>query len=163
MQKLPTIDQLKSLPEADFIHVINTLFETAPPLQKKLIEHKPYSSYIQLIEKSDEFIKQMNLQDQIAVVNAHPRIGAPAQTLSEQSKKEQGSQVSKEVLERLAILNKQYEDKFGFKFVVFVNGRSRQEIVGVIEQRMHNTKDEELKTGLRDMILIAKDRLSKLQ
>ncbi|KAJ3319743.1 hypothetical protein HDV06_005944 [Boothiomyces sp. JEL0866] len=163
MQKLPSIDQLNTLPEQDFIHVINTLFETAPPLQKKLIENKPYSSYIQLIEKSDELIKQMNLQDQIAVVNAHPRIGAPTQTLSEQSKKEQGTQVTPQVLEKLANLNKQYEDKFGFKFVVFVNGRSRQEIVGVIEQRMFNSKDDELKTGLRDMILIAKDRLSKLQ
>ncbi|KAJ3269854.1 hypothetical protein HDV01_000860 [Terramyces sp. JEL0728] len=163
MQKLPAIEQLNQLAESDFFEIINTLFETAPPLQRKLIQNKPYSSYTELIDQSDELIKQMNLHDQILVVNAHPRIGAPAQTLSEQSKKEQGNQVSPEVLERLAKLNKQYEDKFGFKFVVFVNGRSRQEIVGVIEQRMNNTKEEELKTGLRDMTLIARDRLSKLE
>lgn len=56
-----------------------------------------------------------------------------------------------------------YEKKFGFKFVVFVNGRSKAQIVPVLRERLDNTAEEELATGLEAMILIAKDRLKKLR
>jgi 2-oxo-4-hydroxy-4-carboxy-5-ureidoimidazoline decarboxylase len=66
------------------------------------------------------------------------------------------------VLEQLARLNHEYEEKFGFKFVVFVNGRSRAIIVDILKARLENGREQELETGLRDMILIARDRLNKL-
>ena len=59
-------------------------------------------------------------------------------------------------------LNDEYEKKFGFKFVVFVNGRARKELIPVIKQRMNNSRDEEMKTGIQAMCDIAKDRLKKL-
>ncbi|KAI8893325.1 Oxo-4-hydroxy-4-carboxy-5-ureidoimidazoline decarboxylase [Globomyces pollinis-pini] len=164
---LPTINQLNSLNNQEFIQVINTLFETAPPLANALLGSRPFQSYMDLIDRSDMIIKAMNEEDQILVVNAHPRIGAPAQTLSALSAKEQGTYIPEEtlklVLKQLEKLNQTYEDKFGFKFVVFVNGRSRVEIVKVLETRLLNSREHELRTGLSDMILIAKDRLSKLQ
>ncbi|CAH1760826.1 8813_t:CDS:2 [Entrophospora sp. SA101] len=64
---------------------------------------------------------------------------------------------------KLQELNSQYENKFGFKFVIFVNGRSRKELIPIIEEKIQNgDKDEELNRGLIDMMDIAMDRLKKL-
>jgi 2-oxo-4-hydroxy-4-carboxy--5-ureidoimidazoline (OHCU) decarboxylase len=160
---LPRIDLLNVASEIEFVAAIHLLFEPAPPLVKQLLLHRPFSSYSQLIDVSEQCIATMSEETQILVVNAHPRIGAPMQSLSVLSKKEQGSDVPPpSVLQRLEHLNQEYEETFGFKFVVFVNGRSRADIVTVLEERMMNTRGEELQTGLKDMILIARDRLSKL-
>jgi 2-oxo-4-hydroxy-4-carboxy-5-ureidoimidazoline decarboxylase len=59
-------------------------------------------------------------------------------------------------------LNAAYEARHGFKFVVFVNGRTRAAIVPVLRTCMENDSQSELKRGLGDMIAIARDRLAKL-
>jgi 2-oxo-4-hydroxy-4-carboxy--5-ureidoimidazoline (OHCU) decarboxylase len=65
------------------------------------------------------------------------------------------------VLTELARLNEQYEETFGFRFVVFVNGRSKAEILGVLRERLGRTREEELDTGCRELVAIAKDRWTR--
>jgi 2-oxo-4-hydroxy-4-carboxy--5-ureidoimidazoline (OHCU) decarboxylase len=104
------------------------------------------------------------------VINAHPRLGAARNTLSALSLKEQGYNTTQtatedeKVNETLTNLNDQYETKFGFKFVIFVNGRKRKDILPIIEEKINGeyTKEQELQRGLKDMILIARDRLRKM-
>ena len=47
---LPPISELNALPEEDFLHVCNILFETAPPLASALLKRRPYASYDALID-----------------------------------------------------------------------------------------------------------------
>ena len=65
------------------------------------------------------------------------------------------------VLTELAYLNQVYEEKFGFRFVVFVAGRPKREILAVLGERIGNTRDEELDTGLRELVAIARDRWTR--
>ena len=62
------------------------------------------------------------------------------------------------MLTELNRLNSAYERRFGFRFVVFVNGRSRREIVPVLGDRLERTRSEELETGLSELVAIAADR-----
>jgi len=62
------------------------------------------------------------------------------------------------VLAELAELNRAYEEKFGFRFVVFVNGRPKSEILKVLRQRIWHTREEELDTGCDELVAIARDR-----
>ena len=55
-------------------------------------------------------------------------------------------------------LNAAYEERFGFRFVVFVNRRPRAEIVPVLRERLQRTRDEELATGCGELVAIAVDR-----
>ena len=55
-------------------------------------------------------------------------------------------------------MNHEYEQRFGFRFVVFVNGRPKSAILEVLRERLRNARDAELQTGLHDMFLIARDR-----
>jgi 2-oxo-4-hydroxy-4-carboxy--5-ureidoimidazoline (OHCU) decarboxylase len=92
----------------------------------------------------------------IEALNTHPRIGEPAG--SERSQDEQGSDEDPAVLAALRRLNKSYEQKFGFRFVVFVNSRPRAEIVPVLRARLQHSREQELGTGLDELVAIALDR-----
>jgi len=103
-----------------------------------------------------EVIAQLSEEDKLEALNAHPAIGA--RNLSRRSAAEQGGDADPVVLTELAYLNQVYEEKFGFRFVVFVNGRPKSEILEVLQQRLERTREEELQTGLRELVAIARDR-----
>ena len=76
------------------------------------------------------------------------------------SAREQGTDDDPAVLARLAELNAAYEERFGFRFVVFVNGRPRREIVPLLEARLQRTREAELTTAVDELVQIAIDRWS---
>jgi len=90
------------------------------------------------------------------VLDAHPAIGGKA--TSERSRREQGSDDDPAILAELAELNAEYEARFGFRFVVFVNGRPRREIVPVLRERMTRSREEELRTAVDELVQIAVSR-----
>ena len=108
------------------------------------------------LERADDVLATLSRQDKIEALNAHPAIGARG--LSARSAAEQGDEADPVVLSELAYLNQVYEEKFGFRFVVFVAGRSKREILDVLRERLGRTEDEELDTGCRELVAIARDR-----
>jgi len=172
---LPTMSEFNSMEKNDFMQVVHLLFETAPPLANSLFNHRPYESFSELITKTEHIIPTLSHQDRHMVINAHPRIGAAKTHLSSLSLAEQGyekKEITNNSLEQneeesvnsqLKRLNDLYESKYGFKFIVFVNGRSRKDIIPVLEQRIQTgTAESEMELGFKEMINIAKDRLKKL-
>ncbi|HSL63596.1 MAG TPA: 2-oxo-4-hydroxy-4-carboxy-5-ureidoimidazoline decarboxylase [Gaiellaceae bacterium] len=90
--------------------------------------------------------------EQAEALAAHPRIGEP-------SEEQRGAEP--EVLEELARLNEEYERRFGFRFVTFVAGRTRAEVLPELRQRLGRTRAQELETGLRALAAIARDRWTR--
>ena len=131
-------------------------FERAPLLAERVGEGDPET----LIARAREIIAAMTETQQIAVLNAHPPIGSTA-ALSARSAAEQraGERAGRATLEALMRLNAEYERRFGFRFVVFVAGRSRDEIVPVLKTRLRRSRSDELATGLAEFLAIAQDRL----
>jgi 2-oxo-4-hydroxy-4-carboxy--5-ureidoimidazoline (OHCU) decarboxylase len=103
-----------------------------------------------------EVIHQLTEEEKLEALRAHPAIGA--RTLSARSAAEQGIVGDPAVLTELAYQNQVYEEKFGFRFVVFVNRRSKAEILDVLRQRLERTREEELETALEELVAIAEDR-----
>jgi 2-oxo-4-hydroxy-4-carboxy--5-ureidoimidazoline (OHCU) decarboxylase len=104
-----------------------------------------------------EVLAGLPREQQVATLNAHPTIGALS-GLSTRSAAEQGSDGDPAVLAELARLNADYEARHGFRFVVFVNRRPRREILDVLRERIERSTDEELETGLDELVAIAVDR-----
>jgi 2-oxo-4-hydroxy-4-carboxy--5-ureidoimidazoline (OHCU) decarboxylase len=94
--------------------------------------------------------------ERVEALGAHPRIGE--RPPSGHSAREQGSEEDPDVLVELARLNREYEERFGFRFVIFVDGRPRSAIVPVMRERLARSREEELATGCDDLVAIAKDR-----
>ena len=99
---------------------------------------------------------ELSADEQKELLDAHPAIGRKA--TSARSAAEQGSDDDPQVLAELAGLNAQYEAKFGFRFVVFVNRRPRREIVPILRERLQRGRAEELATAVDELVQIAIDR-----
>ncbi|MGN6429852.1 MAG: 2-oxo-4-hydroxy-4-carboxy-5-ureidoimidazoline decarboxylase [Gaiellaceae bacterium] len=108
---------------------------------------------------ADYVIAELTDQEKREALNAHPAIGA--RKLSERSAAEQGAGGHPAVLTELTYLNQVYEEKFGFRFVVFVNGRPKSEILKVLQERLERSSEDELETGLRELVAIARDRYER--
>jgi len=140
------------------------VFENAGPLLDRLRAEEPFPSGAAMLARAREILKQLSEVEQIAVINAHPRIGERPDKVSAASVKEQGYHddvTPPEVFLRLANLNDEYEQKFGFRFVVFVNRRPKEAIVPLLEARLHGSRDEERRTALREILAIAEERLKR--
>ena len=135
-------------------------FERAPLLAERLASAEGAAA--EVVARARAIIGTLSDAEQAAVLNAHPRIGATT-GLSARSATEQraGEPEDPAVLAELAQLNAAYEAKFGFRFVVFVNGRSRAAIVPLLRGRLIRSRDAELAAGLEEFLAIANDRMEK--
>jgi hypothetical protein len=103
------------------------------------------------LTRAEALIRELSFADKLAALETHPRIG-------ERSAEQHGDEP--EVLAELAALNRTYEEKFGFPFIVFVDRRSRRELLPVLRRRLDSTREEELDTALSELVAIARDRWS---
>ena len=101
-------------------------------------------------------VRDLTASERLEVLDAHPAIGA--KKLSARSAAEQGADADPEVLAELERLNREYEERHGFRFVVFVDRRPKAEILDVLRSRIDHTTEEELDTALAELVAIAQDR-----
>jgi 2-oxo-4-hydroxy-4-carboxy--5-ureidoimidazoline (OHCU) decarboxylase len=144
---------MRELPRQLSVESLEELFEGRTPLVERLAETE------NPLERADDVIATLDEAEKIEALNAHPAIGA--RSLSARSAAEQGNEADPAVLSELAYQNQVYEEKFGFRFVVFVAGRPKREILKVLSERIGNTREEELDTGLRELVAIARDRWTR--
>ena len=144
--------------------VLAQLFESAPRFVARLAA-ETVESWTGLLDRAERIALTMPEDEQVELLDAHPRIGADPAGVSAMSYREQGydhDPGSAELQERLDRLNDQYERRNGFRFVIFVNGRSRAEIADVMEAMLHVSRDQEMARALQDVVAIARHRLANL-
>ncbi|CAN5488556.1 hypothetical protein BH24CHL9_BH24CHL9_09420 [soil metagenome] len=155
-------------PVAELAARLAPLFEDAPRFIERLVAGRPYGSWEALFERAEAIALSMPADEQLELIDAHPRLGASPGSVSALSFLEQGyarerAEASAEterarVQDDLDRLNAAYEDRFGFRFVVFVAGRSRAAIVPLLEEALGAEREEEVVRALRDVVAIAHDR-----
>jgi 2-oxo-4-hydroxy-4-carboxy--5-ureidoimidazoline (OHCU) decarboxylase len=106
--------------------------------------------------RAREVALELSADEKKEILDAHPAIGG--KPTSARSAREQGTDDDPTVLAELAELNAAYESKFGFRFVVFVNGRPRREIIPILRERLQRSRDEELSTAVDELVQIAINR-----
>jgi 2-oxo-4-hydroxy-4-carboxy--5-ureidoimidazoline (OHCU) decarboxylase len=108
--------------------------------------------------RAREVLQGLPEEQRVEALNAHPRIGE--RRLTGRSAAEQGNAAAEDpaVMEELARLNAAYEERFGFRLVVFVNRRPRRELLPELRRRLERTREEELETGCEALVAIAEDR-----
>ena len=141
---------MRDLPRQLSVDDLSELFEGRTRLVEKLAQRS------NPLADAHAVIHGLSEEEKLEALNAHPAIGA--KTLSRRSAAEQGADDSPETLAELQRLNREYEDRFGFRFVVFVNRRSKSEIVAVLRERLTRSRDEELDTAVQELVAIAEDR-----
>ena len=144
---------MRDLPRQLSADALADLFEGRTALVEQLAELEDP------LDRADEVIEGLGEEQRLEALNAHPAIGA--RNLSPRSAEEQGREADPAILTELSYLNQVYEEKFGFRFVVFVDGRSKRRILEVLRHRIGRTREEELDTGCRELVAIARDRWTR--
>ncbi|KAI1174128.1 Oxo-4-hydroxy-4-carboxy-5-ureidoimidazoline decarboxylase [Nemania sp. FL0916] len=150
----------------------------AVPSTTTIPDDIPFTSYDSLIQHIGTLLHQLTISSSSpssppaareklhSILGSHPRLGAKkvdsAQSRAEQAQLNAGG--ASDEAERLAALNREYEARFpGLRYVVFVNGRSRDVVMEDMRRRIDrgDIRAEE-REGVQAMIDIALDRAGKL-
>lgn len=174
---LPSLEALNDLPDEEFATTLEPLFERAPRFLARLAAARPFGSWDELFERSLQIALAMPEADQLELIDGHARLGAdPAavRARSELSYREQGYDqpaaagedtqpaADEGMAAELARLNEAYEDRFGFRFVVFVAGRSHGELAPLMRAALGAERGAEMRRALADVVAIARDRGARL-
>jgi OHCU decarboxylase len=131
---------------------------------------RPFETLDDVLEKADSVWWSLNEADWSEAFRAHPKIGekkaAAAQSAEAQkwSAQEQSgvAQASADTISELAERNRQYEDRFGFIFIVCASGKSSAEMLAIINDRIRNDPETELRTAAEEQSKITRLRLARL-
>jgi 2-oxo-4-hydroxy-4-carboxy-5-ureidoimidazoline decarboxylase len=157
------VARLDALPEDAFIAAAAPWFEGAPRFLQRLAAARPFGDEETLFGRAELIALAMPQDEQLELIDAHPRLGAPPASVSALSHREQGyDRETTEAIAELARLNAAYEERFGFRYCVFVDGRSRAALVPVLEAALDADREAEIRRALIDVVAIARDRGRRL-
>jgi 2-oxo-4-hydroxy-4-carboxy--5-ureidoimidazoline (OHCU) decarboxylase len=159
----------------EFVDRMTPLFEGAPGFLWRLAAAgRPFRAPEGLFERARVVAHELPEVLQVELVDAHPRLGAPPASVSALSFREQG--YDRDAAEALAAdaaaerdrvarelenLNREYEWRFGFRYCVFVAGRSRAALIPGFAAALTRERDSELHRALDAVVDIAIDRAGK--
>jgi 2-oxo-4-hydroxy-4-carboxy-5-ureidoimidazoline decarboxylase len=172
------IDDLDVMAPGAFAAAVAPLFEGARGFLGRLAMARPFGSVEAMFGRAREIAQTMPLDERLELIDAHPRLGAPAATVSALSHAEQGydartpaaggeeadaeAREARRMADELAGLNDAYEARFGFRYCVFVAGRSRAALLPVLEAALDADRDAEIRRALDAVIDIAQARYATL-
>ena len=160
---------LDDLSEGEFLAVVAPFFENAPRFLAHLAAGRPYGSAAGLFGGAREIARSMPEDEQVELIDAHPRLGAAPATVSRHSYVEQGydrsglrpaAEVSATAAE-LEELNEAYEERFGFRYCVFVASRSQSALIPDMRAALGGDRSDEIERALDAVVDIAADRWAK--
>ena len=125
---------------------------------------RPFASVEAAADRSDAIWSSLDRADWLEAFAAHPRIGereaAPAGQPRWSAAEQSG--VTDTSRERLAQLNREYERRFGYVFIICATGKTGDEMLRALERRMENNPDDEIREAAEEQRKIARLRLAKL-
>ncbi len=137
---------------------------------KQMTLARPFSSEQELFRASEEAWSQCGPADWMEAFTHHPRIGDISTLASKfaSTKDWAGNEqsgvnnASMEIIERLAKGNTDYEEKFGFIFIVCATGKTAAEMLELLEHRYPNDREKEMAIAAGEQAKITQIRLEKL-
>jgi 2-oxo-4-hydroxy-4-carboxy-5-ureidoimidazoline decarboxylase len=130
---------------------------------------RPFPDAASLMAASDEVWSNLSISDWMEAFHSHPRIGESSSVGSPEPKsaawatqeQQKVAEAGDSVRRALAKGNREYEDKFTFLFIVCAAGKSAGEILEILQRRMLNDPESELREAAEQQRQITQLRLRK--
>lgn len=136
---------------------------------QKMADARPFRDLNELLLKADEAWWSLDHDDWLEAFSAHPKIGekkvvgassgSSRWALEEQSG---ASQAPQTVQDALMKANLAYEKRFGYIFIVCATGKSAEEMLDLLQERLNNEQDAEIRIAAEEQRRITRIRLNKL-
>lgn len=126
-----------------------------------MVDGRPYASVDSLLQRVAEVFDGLGTSDWLEAFAGHPRIGERGDEV--ERREQAGTETaSREVLRDLIEVNRRYEEKFGFTYIVYATGKTASEMLAVALQRLDNDRPEEIATAAEEQRMITGTRLRRM-
>ena len=162
------INKIDNLSQSKFIEIFANIFEKTKWIAEKLYNQKPFNSFEDLCSKILEIFKTTSKENQLKIIKAHPDLADKTKIslLNIDSRTEQNraglNQCSEKEFREFKNLNNEYKKKFGFPFILAIEGKNKAEILNKFKKRILNSADDEFKEAISQVCKIANLRLNKI-
>ena len=163
------LEQLNSMPHDE---AVKALLECCGSKRwaEQVATARPYTSLENLIANANDIWWSLQHDDWLEAFRSHPKIGEKkaAAPVSDKSRQWSGQEqagvatASRETVDALAALNWAYEQKFGFIFIICATGKTSEEMLESLKNRLQNDAETELPIAAAEQRKITELRLKKL-
>lgn len=157
------LEEFNALPEAEAAEAVRACADVERWVNE-VVAGRPYATVADAVAAAETVADPWTDAEIDAALARHPRIGERAEGDAADaalSRSEQASvaDAGADVQVRLAEGNRVYEERFGHVFLIRAAGRTPGEILALLEQRLHNSPEEERANAARNLREIAALRL----
>ncbi len=161
--------ELSEMSESDFVNALGGVFEHSPWVAKSAFAERPFATLGDLHSAMVNAVDEAGVDAQLRLIRAHPELASKAavrKELTEHSNREQAgaglTDCSPEEMARLQQLNRDYNAKFGFPFILAVKGHDRRSVIESFARRLSHAREVEMRECLTQIGKIASFRLQDL-
>jgi OHCU decarboxylase len=144
---------------------------------QRIAAARPFRDFASLADAADRIWWALDEADWREAFAAHPKIGGAAEaagagraraggvadTVGWAAQEQSGvAAATRDVTDRLAIANRDYEARFGYIFIICATGRSAVEMLDALERRLGHAPEQELRLAAEEQRKITRLRLTKL-
>jgi OHCU decarboxylase len=160
-----SIEKINRFAQEEFIETVGWVFEHSPWVAERAWHNRPFESCAHLSERMNGEVAAASMEDQLALLEAHPDLGTRAKISPSSTGEQAGAgldRLTSSEYERLVHLNGAYREKFGFPFLYAVKGADKFAILEALERRLSSNREDEFREALRQVYRIARFRLESV-
>ncbi len=164
-----SIEKINQLNQDEFVSIFSGIYEHSPWIPQEAFRARPFRDLAHLASSMQQTVLSSSYEAQLQLIREHPELAGKAaikKQLTDDSLREQSGagldNCSEEEFLLLNQLNRDYNAKFGFPFILAVKGYQRAGIIQNFSQRLNNDVSKEFQECIHQIGLIARFRLENL-
>ena len=155
------LDDFNRLSDPDRMHL---LFEVCSSTlwARRVLDAAPFRDVDALLDQADRVLADLPDAEIDAALDGHPRIGGPVDDASSAREQAGVTTAGDDIRAELAARNRDYDDKFGYVYLVCASGRTAEELLAILTERLENDPDTERRVMRGELNKINRLRLQRL-
>jgi 2-oxo-4-hydroxy-4-carboxy-5-ureidoimidazoline decarboxylase len=144
-----------------FVARFGHVYEDSPGLAAAVFARGPYSTDADLIAAFESVTASLSDDEVLALLQAHPRLGTRGPMGASSTAEQQGAGLVAEgpVVAEIRRGSVEYEQRFGFPFIIAVSGLMPTDIAAALRERLQHDAATERAEALRQVQRIARLRV----
>ena len=135
---------------------------SSPIWARRVLAGGPFPDVDALLDRADRVLAELPDTELDAALDGHPRIGAKVDNASSAREQAKVTSAGDDVKAALAEKNREYEDRFGYVYLVCASGRSAEELLAILTDRLGNDPETERRVMRSELAKINRLRLQRL-
>ncbi|WP_237571635.1 2-oxo-4-hydroxy-4-carboxy-5-ureidoimidazoline decarboxylase [Mycolicibacterium lacusdiani] len=155
------VDEFNRMSERQRMHVLFGVCSSSI-WARRVLAGGPFPDADALLDRADRVLAELPDAEIDAALDGHPRIGARADNPSSAREQARVADAAAEVKTELAAKNREYEERFGYVYLVCASGRSAEELLAILTERLGNDPETERRVMRNELAKINRLRLERL-